>query len=224
MQSTVTLAGHEYPVARARLKLYLELQVAKQKIHKAAAAYDGGGIADSFFDYLQTCIPDLSRPTFNSVSWLEIFSCFATIENINQIPKRTQFSILNVYAESKEDKGEPWDYSDRFLFLWPHIIARSYHWSLGDIHELWPEQAVAFVQEILASDYYEMSFQHRMAETSYSHSKDGKVTYNELPKPGWMTEQRKGRRGYTPPHLKPVGLIIKAHNDEETNEGETNAD
>jgi len=80
MDSTVTvgLGGQAHQVVRARLGLYLRLEVVLGEQRKAAQKGDGGAIADCLFKYLSLCIPELDRGVFNNLPWFEIINaCYA---------------------------------------------------------------------------------------------------------------------------------------------------
>jgi hypothetical protein len=137
------------------------------------------------------------------------------IQLLNTI--KEDFAIFKVGAGGRgRSLPVPWEYDDRLRYFWVHLIARSYHWNREDIERLWPEDAVAYIQEILAHDQYEHEFMHSLSEVAYQYDKASKRSkYKPLQRPAWMI-LRDPATLKTRIHkvMLPVGLVIQAGQEE----------
>lgn len=184
----VALAGREHVVARARLGPYLRLQAAQERIDHGVEAQDTGAIADGLYEYLSTAMPDLPRDDFETATWLEVMTAFRAIDALNHIPEKTKYSILR-RIEDRRGRSVPWQYVGRSATYWIHIIASAYHWPLSEIENLWPEQAVAFIQEIMVDDQLDREFEHSLSQVAYTYDKSAKKSrYVPLTRPVFMVE------------------------------------
>lgn len=207
-----TLAGREREISRARLGGFLRLNVAKKKLYAAVERGDTGAIADSLFLHLKEAIPDLDRSVFNKLDWYEIVYTFSLIERINIIPNQDKFAILVTAVEGQD---EAWHYDERFYYAMIHTLASSYNWRKEEIDNLWPEEAIAFLQEIIADEYKSMSFEHALSPVSYPYNKRTKKSkYVPLQRPGWMSQDigkpRKNKLGGVPEEFLPKGNVEKS--------------
>jgi hypothetical protein len=187
---TISLGGREWIINRARLGGFIRLQQAREDLYKGADEADNGLITNALYDFLRVALPDLKITDFHSAPWFEVFGVYLTIERINTIPDQVEYAILRFAQASK--RGVPWDNPMRSTILWVHIIARAYGWSKEQIENLWPEEAVALVQEIMVDDQYEKEFFHSLSQVSYQYNKATKKSnYVPLKRPLWMTARRK---------------------------------
>lgn len=186
----ISLGGREWSISRARLGGFIRLQQARESLHKGVDEADNGLITDSLYECLRVAIPDLKPTDFHSAPWYEVFSAYLVVEQINTIPEHYEYSIIRFAQASR--RGVPWDNPLRSSIIWIHIIARAYGWSKEQIENLWPEEAVAFVQEILADDQHEREFIHSLSQVAYQYNKATKKSkYVPLTRPIWMTARRK---------------------------------
>ncbi|KKL45509.1 hypothetical protein LCGC14_2354950, partial [marine sediment metagenome] len=121
------------------------------------------------------------------------------------------FSIIRFAQDG--GKPVPWDHSERSIIMWIHLIASCYSWSKEDIENLWPEEATAFVQEIIADEQHEREFVHSLSKVAYEYQKSsGKSRYKPLSQPAWMRFrqpiQKKHLITKVPKGLLPVGNVI----------------
>jgi len=206
-QANISLGGQEYIVLRARLGTYLALQAAFGRIRKVGKTGDNGAICDAVLAYLCISVPGLDIASLMSAKWQDIIMAIVDIEELNKID--AEFAIFKV-AGSANKLPVPWDHDDRARFYWVHLIADAYHWSKEEIENLWPEEAVAFIQEILADEQYEREFEHSLAEVAYSYDKATKKSkYVPLHRPPWMV-LRDPKTLITRMHryLMPVGVVV----------------
>jgi len=183
----VSLGGHDWKSSRGRLGKYLALFEVNRGLSEAANRLDTGGIADSLYEYLSTCNPDLTRDLFDSAPWFEVTKAYYSLVELNAIPQAERFAILTKRAGDEDIKPLPWDYPGRLKTVYIHIIANAYGWSQTQILNMWPEDAITYIQEILADEQFEREFLHAHAEVSYGYNKaTKKSTFQQLERPAWM--------------------------------------
>lgn len=181
-QATVVLGGREYPCTRARLGTFVLLQEAKAELERAGRAWDTGAVADALFHYLQTAI-GLERGMFEVLTWTEALTAYGALDTLNILPERQQFSVLRYGGDGRPPA---WDFAGRDIIVWIDLFARSYHWTKDEVVNLYPEEAIALLQEIMAHDFYERRFNHSLSEIAYRVDRSGKATYVPLAPPYWM--------------------------------------
>ncbi len=207
---TISLGGQEYEIFRARLGKYLLLQEAAANLNEAgkAAAKGGGGraIIEAILASFNVYIPDLTRGQLSTCSWIEIVSAMLDISILNRID--VDFAILKF---SGEDKGlpSPWEYPERMRHYWIHLLAYAYGWSKEDIENIWPEEAYAYLQEIMATEQHEREFVHSLSDIAYSYDQATKKSrYKPLARPAWMVmRDPKSVITRLPRLLMPVGDV-----------------
>lgn len=208
-KASFVLGEREHTVSRARLGTYLSLQAALSRIHKAAKAGDGGAVVACILSYLQVCCPEITMADVVQAPWYEIIIPLIKIEAVNILD--ADFAILR-HATGKDAPPVPWDYDERMRYYWIHLIADAYHWSKEQIENLWPEEAIAFIQEIMATDQYEREFAHSLSEIAYHYDKGSKKSkYVPLHRPPWMVV-RDPKSLITRLHreMMPVGNVVGA--------------
>jgi hypothetical protein len=207
---TISLGGQEYEIFRARLGKYLLIQEAAANLQKAgeAAAEGGGGkaIILALLAYLDVYIPDLTQAQLSTYSWIEIFSAMAEISLLNNI--EIDFAILKYQTDS--GLPAPWEYPERMRHSWIHILAYAYKWSKEQIENIWPEEAFAYLQEIIAHEQQDREFVHSLSEIAYQYDSGSKKSrYKPLQRPAWMVvRDPKSMIVKLPLALVPVGEIV----------------
>jgi len=205
----VTIAGLVQEVERVRLGSYLRLQRAAKRLSKAAAQADTGGIADALFEYLIACIHDLDRGEFNEAPWYEVVSAFRQIRRLNHIPNAEDYSLLTKTTSSGNEKTVAWDHDDREVLLWIHLIANSYKWSKTEIEELWPEEAIAYIQEILVEEQLRREFLYSLSEVAYPYDKATKKSkFRPMQRPLWMVAGGGRKTDRVLKSMLPVGNVV----------------
>lgn len=210
-QIEISLGGQEFVVHRARLGLYLSLLAVATRLEKASEEQDSGAIVKALLSYLNLCLPE-SLPLV-ALPWQELILAYISLVELNHVDDEN-FAILRFRSD-----GDPaaWDYPDRVRYLWVHLIASRYHWTRESIENLWPEEALAFIQEITADEQAEREFYHALSEVAYSYDEGTKKSrYVPLTKPAWMvakTEKQVTTRLYK--GFMPIGVIVAADGKEE---------
>ena len=213
--ATISLGGQEYEIFRARLGKYLLLQEAAASLQKAGeAAAKGGGsepIAAAFAAYFNVYIPDLTQAQISTYSWVEIFSAMADISLLNNI--EIDFAILKYQTDS--GLPAPWEYPERMRHYWVHVLAFAYKWSKEQIENIWPEEAFAYLQEIIAQDQQDREFEHSLSEVAYQYDSGTKKSrYKPLIRPAWMVLRDPNMMIMKiPAFLIPQGKIVYSKDD-----------
>lgn len=206
----LTLGGREYTATRVRLGQYLRLQAIVEALEEAVEGRDSGAINDAILKYLITAIPGLDRERLRPLPWFELLNAYHQVSTLNTIPEATRFAILR-RVEERKGRSIPWNYVGRSAIFWTHVIASAYHWSKGAIENLWPEEAIAFIQEIMVEDQLDREFLHSLSDVAYHYDKTTKKSrYKPLARPLFMIQgtQQKPRRILLHRRMLPIGNVI----------------
>jgi hypothetical protein len=203
-QTVLTVGGREFSIARARLGGFLRIQVLLGAVSKAAKTKDTGSICEAVFSFLHTAL-GMDRATFETAPWFEVCQAYAQAVKANLLPEAESLAMLK-FAEKANPV--PWDYDARPMVTWLHSLAEAYGWTKDEVLELWPEEAVALLQEIEAADFSRREFDHMHSELSYKFDKRGKGTYQPLRKPAWMVFRVKRPMTRMAKASLPVGNVI----------------
>jgi hypothetical protein len=210
----VTIAGLVQKVERVRLGSYLKLQRAAKHLSEAAAQADTGAIAEALFEYLKACIPDLDRGEFNEAPWYEVISAFQSLRQLNSIRGAENFSMLT-NAAPNDGKTVAWDHDERHVLIWIHTIANAYKWAKAEIENLWPEEAIGYIQEILAEDQLEKEFLYSLSEIAYPYDKATKKSkFKPMQRPLWMVAGGGRKNDRVLKSMLPVGNVVYPEDDE----------
>lgn len=178
------LDGRVYSATRVRLGQFLLLQEARERLFDAAVRWDTGGIADGIFAFIGIACPDAERSVLEAAPWAEVITAYHALDGLNGIPGSNRFSMLTVPMSGK---SPAWGYVGRARYMWIHIIASAYGWAKEEIESLWPEDAVALIQEIIADEQIRREFLHSLSEIAYPFDPTTKKNhYEPLPRPAWM--------------------------------------
>lgn len=185
----VTLGGREWEISRARLGGFLRLQQARESINRGVEEAANGWIVDGIFEFLRVSIPDLEASKFYTSPWHDVFYAYSQIEELNRLPHGAEFAILK-FPTKTSHRSVPWDNPLRAVIIWIHLIAKNYSWSRSEIEHMWPEEAIAFVQEIMADEQMDREFVHMLSAVAYEYNKTTKKSqYRPLARPMWMVMQ-----------------------------------
>ena len=190
-------------VPRARLGLHLRLAALAGEVTQALAGKDAGQATDKINDYLSLVglSPDEAIGTQQLLAYLSLV-------NLNTI--KTTFAFQK-WQGDPDYKPPPYQYPGRAWAWWVHKLASRYGWTRDYILDcLWPEEAAAYIQEILVSEYDEADEARSMSRVGYHYDEQtNKSKFVPLPRPAWMREEdkpkalRRVRRD-----MLPVGNVI----------------
>lgn len=197
----VTIDGREVEISRARFGLFLELEQILFDMSEGVRLENSGQVVKCIKEYI-----DASTNREYSIGgrpWIDVLSLFSEVRILNSLLADIPLLESGGY---KEKDSSPWDYPGRATIVWVHLIAFHYGWSLAEIRSLWPEEAAAFVQEIVTEEQLAKEWEHSLASVAHPRDKRGKDLYKPLRRPSWMT--RRPRKQKLLRKTIPVGTII----------------
>lgn len=220
----VQIGESVFTSTRSRLGTHIDLYTVFEALIKAVPTGDNSAIADCLFEYLSITLPDFDRGLFESAPWFEIMLAFMQVYDLNAIPNADQYAILSTKSGGKNKEEVPWHYPGRNMLVWKHLLAKTYGWTLDIINNLWPEQAVIMLMEIIADEQIALEFQHQLSEVAYQYDKSTKKSkYVPLRRPMWMLSGSEKSRSEKKKSLittlrsdgLPIGNVIRSENGEE---------
>ena len=194
---TITLAGRESIIPRARLGLHLRLDKLIAQFEDAPGSSELAEAIRGYFEALQVDIGQ-ARP-------VEILRAFYKLRALNGWQMTLAFM-----KEEKGPKGEPepYDYEERNWAWVVHKLASRYGWTRDYIFSLWPEEAAAYLQEILVSEHFEAEERYRLSELAYTYDKStGKSRYVPYQRPSWMVNHELPKPVRILRSLLPFGVV-----------------
>lgn len=154
-------------------------------------------------EYVSVAFPDIDVNSLDLTEYVRLYSIAVELnDKIDLLPWQT------TYNADKDKTTTSADYKDRELALITHYIANAYGWSEEVIHNLQPEAAACYMQEILLDDWKHEEFLWCLSEVGYD--KNGKL--RPYPKPSWYTEivgpSEKEARTMIHRNFIPDGIVI----------------
>lgn len=199
---TIKIGEGEYEYTRPPLKQWLALEDLQVKIHKAVEAHDPSEVSKHCVSFVSTAL-SIPEESLEDRPWYEVGVPLLIIR-INNLP-RYDFPFLNTKIRDKKDT---WDYDERTWYIWSHLFAQKYGWTLDYIAGLDVDDAIGLAQEIAVEEQLQREWEWMRTEIAYQ-AKDG---FKELPRPDWM---RYSKKPPTIPKIQirkefmPVGNVIR---------------
>jgi len=193
------LARKNYKVERAKFGLHLVLAELADKFDEALKREEYSDVVLAIDEYFSQYT--IKLPKCFSYQKLRIY---LNLRQMNSL----KFHLPFMEVEEKNVENYPYSYQGRIWTQWVHLLCKTYHWTIDYLLELWPEQVISLIQEIIISEYYELEQKRMLSEVSYNYDeKTKKSRYIALPKPGWMISEIE-RKIVIPGMLRPAGQII----------------
>lgn len=191
-------------VLAARCRLLAHLQLSEIEI-KIKATSQPVLVSALIIEYLSAA--GLTDGQIKEASTYEVLGAFFALRQLNA----WQW-FLPWLAKPGTNPGKPefYEYDGRRWAIWVHKLASRYGWGRDEIFNLWPEEAAAYIQEIMVSEYHEREDKRALSELSYRYDKVTKMS-NFIPTPAhaWMIDESLPASMKVPIRLLPVGNIIK---------------
>ena len=168
-------------IQRARLRKWLELEEHRAQVTKAAAERQGDALWRGLASYLAAAVS--CRVRWENVPWQQAVLAYeaAVVANVPD----TLFPML-LHSPDKKG-GVDFDYDGRMWYLWSHLLARHYGWTLEYIANLDIDEAIGHIQEILVDEQLEREWEWATSEVAYSYNQATKHSeLRPLPRPAWM--------------------------------------
>jgi hypothetical protein len=171
----VVLAGCAVKIERARLGLHLLSGRLADRFDNAPGSVEMAQAIQGYFEALGL---DVSR-----ASPVEILRAFTLLRELN----RWQWALAFMKGQPAKGETEPYDYEGRNWAWVIHKLASRYGWTRDHIFNLYPEEAAAYLQEILVSEHQESEERYRLSELAYQYDSNSKTSrYVPYQKPSWM--------------------------------------
>lgn len=196
----VTLYGQR--IERPRFGLHLRLGQLAQFIVEAI----GEGRADKADILIKHYFKESGLDT-SELSGTEQLSCLVSLFQLNSI--KALFAFQTFVNEKIEPP--PYDYAGRNWTWWVHKLATRYGWTADYIFSLWPEEAAAYLQEVIISEYDELDERRSLSQLAYKYNNVTKESkFHPIPRPAWMKEKKneKPNTRRIRRDMLPVGNII----------------
>jgi hypothetical protein len=172
---TVTLGGRVIIVPRARLGLHLKLGRLSDAFRDAPGSPE---MAEAITGYLEALGLDISQ-----AHPVEILRAFIALREVNS----WQWLLAFMKEQGPKPQPEPYDYEGRNWAWFIHKLASRYGWSRTEIFNLYPEEAAAYLQEILISEHAEAEERYSLSNVAYQYDSTTKTShYVPYRKPPWM--------------------------------------
>lgn len=202
---SVELGRLTYKVNRPRLKKYLCLAEIRERFVDAAKDHDAEAASSRIIEYIEAAIESSINA---NLPWQEIAEAYLRLLDLCELLIQPP---LLMYS-SRTPKKDAWDYDGRTWYMWSHLFARKYGWSLEYIAELVPDDAIALLQEIFIEDQLRQEWEWSLSEVSYKKEGD-KVRHVPLPRPAWMSLAAASKKEVKKVKIRrdfiPVGNVIR---------------
>lgn len=203
--ATFRLAGEPLAVERARLGLHLLLSRVTKEADAALRQGDTALAARHVRHYLDLAgLGDACA----SATGAEMLQAFLLLSAVNSplflLPFMTQ-------AMAEPPPAPAYDYPDRGFALWVHKLATRYGWTRHYImDELYAEEVMAYLQEILVSEHFEYEKVRVLSEAAYKYDKASKtLRYRPLPMPAWMARAGEQKTMRIHKRMLPMGDVVR---------------
>lgn len=174
----IQLGKNEYSVEVPKLRKWIELEDIRLKLEIAA---DDKTFLENYFGLLSAAI-GISITELEELPWLEVSNAYVQVVT-NQAPK-LDFPMFK-FKSKKE--GYDWTYEGRTWYIWSHLIAKEYGWTLEYIANLDINDAIGLMHELVAGEYEKREWEWGLSEIAYPYDPNTKKSiYKPLPRPEWM--------------------------------------
>lgn len=201
-----TITIRDRLVKRAKFGLHLKLANLSQKLVVAFEHRDIEQCSSILNNYFQLNNLDLNE------SGIEAIYEFLVLLTLNDLKFTLPFMTQKADIENNE-AILPYEYDGRIWVHWIHKIAKTYNWTKDYILNLFPEEIICFIQEIMLEEYNQLEIVRTHSEVAYSYDQNAKkYKYIPMPKPAWMMEEKKQKLSRILKTAMPVGNIVNLDN------------
>ena len=178
------LGNIKYPLVRSKLRAWLALEIFYSNIIEAAEVGNRDGLVSSLYSYVSTAF-SISVEELQLLPWYEITRSFKEIYQIN-IPS-INFPMLHKRIKKETNEEIGWEYSGRTWYIWLHLLAKEYGWSINYIEYLDIDDGIALLEEIMVNDQLNKEWEWSRSELAYSYNQNTKTSkFIPLERPEWM--------------------------------------
>lgn len=188
-------------IARARLGLFIRLVDLVRQISRADSP---PAMAALLADYFSLCGFEPGV-----LSGLDQLAAYSQLVELNQ---PTWLAAFQKWNGDPEYKAPPYDYEGRKWAWWVHKLASRYGWTRDEILELWPEEAAAYLQEVIIAEYDEADERRSLSKLAYHTDQSNTMKFRPLPRPGWIIDPPRPKQIRIRRDMLPVGNVIDLSN------------
>lgn len=207
------LGNVECPVVRSKLRAWLALEEFYTGIVKAAEMGNREDLVSSLYSYVSTAF-SISIDYLHTFPWYEITRAFKEVYQIN-VPS-LDFPMIRKRIQKETNEKAGWEYPGRTWYIWLHLLAGAYSWSVNYIEHLDIDDAIALLQEILVDDQLDKEWEWSLFEGAYKYNEQTKTSkFMPLDRPEWMKSIPKPVKNIRIRASQiPAGLILKWNTDD----------
>lgn len=196
-------------VPRARFGLHLQLGRLAERAQAAYGNDDPGGYFRAIAEYLHLCGVSPWRFRLWRFGWRyrgqELRAAFETLIELNKL----RWALPFMEPGGDKQLPAPYDYTGRYWAWLVDRLASRYGWQPGVIFDLWPEEAMSYLQEVIIAGYVEADWNRSLSEVAYEYDPQTKKSYfKPLPRPGWMIPQQPERKIRVRRAVMPYGTVV----------------
>lgn len=192
-------------ITRSKLKEWIELEEIRSKLIQAIERKEVRLISDGVLSYVSVaCNFDIND--LEELSWIEVITLFSEASIANHLKIDLPF-----LRNSAGDEEAVWEYEGRTWYLYAHMLAKEYGWSLNEIAEMDVKDAFSLVQEIMISNQLNREWQWALSGNSIGYdSATKKSKFTPLDRPVWMRGRalKEPKKIKIPKAILPVGNVI----------------
>jgi len=169
----------ELIVRRLKLKEWLLLEEARERISKAAEVKDYSGISAAVSAYISAAC---DVKDWTAKPWFETMLAFQKVYMANM--PTISFPILKV-----KEQGEKmaWEYPGRSWYFWANLFSTNYGWSMETIAQMDIDDALGLFQEIMIEQQLQREWEWSTTEMAFPYNATTKKSeFKPLSRPSWM--------------------------------------
>jgi len=190
-----------------KLKRWIELNEQHEQVNTAVETKNEKSISKEICSYVSIAT-GISEDSLGNLYWLDVANQFAEIL-ISCVPDK-KFPILR---SSSSEQNQMLDYEGREWYLWAHMFADAYGWSMEYIGDLELNDAFGMMQEVLIEKQLEKEWSYGLSEVAYPYDQATKKSrFKPLNRPNWMKEKEKieePKKVKIHKNMLPVGNVIR---------------
>jgi len=152
----------------------------------------------------------VGRATNTEPQALQDHTLVEVVEVFRTLQERNATRVVFPFLESETGDTTPhWHFKGRSRIHLIHLLASTYGWELETIRQMEPEEALAFVQEVLVDAQLNHEWEYGLSEVAYQYNKATKKShFRPLPRPPWMLS-RKPKVTRVLKEALPVGNVVE---------------
>lgn len=174
----IKLNKNEYTVETPKLRKWIELEDIRLKLEIAT---DDRTFLEHYFGLVSVAI-HVSVDELEELPWIEVADAYIAV--VSHQKPTLDFPMLKV---NPKRNTEDWKYDGRNWYVWSHLLASTYGWTLEYIAEMNINDAIGLMHEIVSTEFMEKEWEWGLSEIAYPYDPNSKKSsYKPLPRPEWM--------------------------------------